>query len=90
MTYISTTRKYFLILVMDKNGIIKTSVSLSSSLWNEIQEAISSDEIGFSRWVQKSSRLMLKTIKMRNVKEFINSLDESEIELLKKELKKRS
>ena len=75
---------------MGKNGIIKTSVSLSSSLWNEIQEAISNDEIGFSRWVQKSSRLMLKTIKMRNVKEFISSLDEGEIELLKKELKKRS
>ena len=74
---------------MDKNGTIKTSVSMSSALWNEIQDEISNDEIGFSRWVQKSSRLMLKTIKMRNVQEFISSLDESEIEILRKELQKR-
>ena len=74
---------------MDKNGTIKTSVSMSPALWNEIQEAISNDEIGFSRWVQKSSRLMLKTIKMRNVQEFVSSLGESEIELLRKELQKR-
>lgn len=74
---------------MDKNGTIKTSVSMASALWNEIQEAISNDQISFSRWVQKSSRLMLKTIKMRNVKEFVSTLDESEIELLRKELQKR-
>ena len=72
---------------MDKNGTIKTSCSMSSSLWNEIQEIISTEEMTFSRWVQSSSRLKIKTLKMRNVKEFISSLDESQIELLRKELK---
>lgn len=76
---------------MDDNSTIKTSVSLPPSLWNDIQKHISEvDEMSFSRWVQKSSRLMLKTIRMRNVKEFIRTLDDNEIQLLKNEIKKRS
>ena len=74
---------------MENVGTIKTSISIPVTLWNEIQKEINHDEMSFSRWVQKSSRLLLRTIKMRNVKEFISSLDETEIELLKKEIKKR-
>lgn len=62
---------------------------MPSSLWNEIQKYIEDDPMSFSRWVQKSSRLMLKTIRMRNVKEFIGTLDDDEILLLKNEIKKR-
>jgi DNA topoisomerase VI subunit B len=74
---------------MDENGVVKTSVSIPPELWNEIQQAIEEDEIGFSRWVQKSSRLMLKTRKIQNVQEFLSALDESELQILKNEIKKR-
>lgn len=74
---------------MEELGTIKTSISLPISLWNDIQKEIQEDEMSFSRWVQSSSRLMLKTRKMRNVKEFLDSMDVSEFEILKKEIKKR-
>jgi hypothetical protein len=62
---------------------------MGTELWNEIQQALEEDEIGFSRWVQKSSRLMLKTRKIQNVQEFLSALDESELQILKNEIKKR-
>ncbi len=75
---------------MAEKGFIRTSVSLTPILWDEIQAQISKEEMSFSRWVQKASRLMLKDLKHRKVKEFYNSLDENEKEILNKEIKKRS
>lgn len=74
---------------MENNGTIKTSISIPIKLWNDIQQELQKDEITFSRWVQKSSRLMIKTIKMRDVKEFIDSMDSDSLDILKNEIKKR-
>jgi len=76
---------------MADNGTIKTGVSLPTSLWNKVIECMESEGIStFSYWVQKSSRIHLKLLEERNIKEYVQSLDEKQLLLLRKEIKKRS
>lgn len=77
------------LIYMDNSGTVKPSVSMSATLWNEIQKAISKEDITFSRFMQKGARLLLKTMKVNDVNEFLNALDDSELQLLKNEIKKR-
>ena len=74
---------------MENQGAFKTSISLPVDLWNAIQKVIEKDEMSFSRFVQSASRLKLKQLKMQNVRDFLDSLPEDEIDILKKEIKKR-
>ena len=75
---------------MEENGTIKTSISFPTTLWDEVQHVINDDKMSFSRFLQSSARLKLKAIKMNNVREFLDTLSDSEIDLLEKEIKKRS
>lgn len=71
------------------NGTIKTAISLPVGLWNNIQKVINEDEMSFSRFMQSSARLKLKALKIQNVREVLDILDDDDIEILKKEMKKK-
>lgn len=71
---------------MSDSNVVRTSITIPTTLWNRIQNAISRDDMTFSRWVQNSSRHYLRIIESRNVKEFVASLDEDQKKLLKQEL----
>jgi len=73
---------------MKNTGTTIQSASLPTSLWNEVAKNLRND-YGFSRWVQDASRLMLRKIKSRNIQEFLDDLDDDQMEMLKKEIKKR-
>lgn len=75
---------------MENTGTVKTSASFPVSLWNEIQEFISGEEMSLSRFLQSSSRLKLKASKIQNVREVLDILDKDEIELLKSLLHKKT
>jgi len=74
---------------MSNPGTIKPSISIQVDLWNEIQKVISEDGITISRFLQSSARLKLKFRKIQNVREFLDIIDEKEMDILKKEIKKR-
>ena len=75
--------------IMEDTGVIKTSVSMPTQLWNEVRKVIDNDDLmSFSRWVQSASRIKLKQIKMQNVDDFYNSLDKECKEMLLKRIKK--
>lgn len=75
---------------MENSGSIKTSISLPVNLWNDIQDYINSEEMTLSRFIQSSTRLKLKSMKIQNVREVIDLLSKEELEILKSELKKKS
>lgn len=74
---------------MANSGTFKTSISLPVDLWNNIQDVIEQDEMSFSRFVQSASRLKLKQLKMQNVRDFLDSLGDDEMNILQIEIKKR-
>ncbi len=75
---------------MDNTGTIKTAVSLPIDLWNKTRKIMDQEGIiNFSYFVQKSLRLNIKMIERKNIKEFVEVLNDREFELLKKEIKKR-
>lgn len=74
---------------MEPTGTVITSISLRIELWNEIQKVINDEDMSFSRFIQSSARLKLKSMKIQRVREVFDILDDNEIELLRKEIIKR-
>ena len=74
---------------MENTGFISTSISMQVDLWNEIQKVISNKNMSFSRFVQSASMMKIKAMRIQDVREIFDILDEKEIELLHKELIKR-
>lgn len=72
----------------DKSSIV-TSISLPTPMWNCIQKVIKDDEMSFSRFMQSSARLKLKALKIQNVREVLDILDDDELDILKKEIQKK-
>ena len=69
-----------------EKGYIRKSISIGIDLWNEIPENFINDN--FSGFVQDSIRSKLKSMKVQNIREIIDNLDDSEKELLYNEIKK--
>ena len=75
---------------MADNGTIKTGISMPASLWNKVVNKMEEEGIeNFSYWVQKSCRIHLKLLEERKVKEFVDSLSENEMMILRKEINKK-
>lgn len=74
---------------MGISGTIQKSITLPVNLWNEIQVIIDDDEMSFSRFLQSSARLKIRSLKIQNVREVLDILNDDEIEFLKKEIQKK-
>ena len=71
---------------MGNNGFIKKSISLPIHLWNLVPKT---ELDNFSKFAQDAIRLKLKSMKTQNIREFIDSLDKKELEILRSELVKK-
>lgn len=75
---------------MCDNGTIKSGVSMPASLWNKVMKKMEEEGITtFSYWVQKSCRVHIQLLEKRKINEFVASLNDNELYLLKKQIKKR-
>lgn len=74
---------------MAKNGYITTGIGLDIELYEEMEKLRDLDNLSRSQYIQSAIRHYNRKVKRLNVAEILNSLDESQIELLKSEIKKR-
>ena len=75
---------------MSNKNTIQTSITVPVELWNKTQNTMSGEGIdNFSYFVQKSLRVNIQIIEKRNIREYLDTLNPKELELLKNEIKKR-
>lgn len=75
---------------MAENGYITTGIGFDIELYEEMEKLRAIDNFSRSQYIQSAVRHYNRKIKKQNVVDIINSLDDSQIELLKSEIKKRS
>lgn len=69
-------------------GTIQTSITLPIELFAEMERIRDKDDLDRSRFIQTAVRLHLRRVKTRDLKEFIDELHESELNILKELIKK--
>lgn len=74
---------------MAENGYITTGVGFDIDLYEEMETLRDLDNLSRSQYIQSAVRHYNRKVKRQNVVDIINSLDDSQIELLKSEIKKR-
>lgn len=70
-----------------EKGYIRKSISIGIDLWNEIPQHLINEN--FSGFIQDAIRSKLKSLKTQNIREILDCMDNSQIESLHKEIKKR-
>lgn len=70
-------------------GFIKSSYSVDTDTHNEMERLRKSINYSKSRYIQNAIRLYNKKIGRMNISEFLDNCSDDEIDILKKEIKKR-
>lgn len=70
-------------------GYITSGIGFDTDLWNEMEALREREGLSRSQHVQTALRRYHKTIKAENINLFIENLTESELTILKTEIKKR-
>jgi len=71
-------------------GYITSGIGFDTDLWNEIERFRTKDGISRSQHIQTAIRRYHRQLKEQTVDDILDNLNDSEIDLLKKEIKKRS
>lgn len=74
---------------MAKDGYITTGIGFDIELYEEMDRLRDLDKLSRSQYVQSAVRHYNRKVKQQNVIDIVDSLDDSQIELLKSEIKKR-
>jgi 5-formyltetrahydrofolate cyclo-ligase len=76
---------------MSNKNSLATTITVPTDLWNKAQKTMQKEGINnFSYFAQKSIRSYIQTLEERNIKEFLDQLNEKGKQTLIKEMKKRS
>jgi len=70
-------------------GTITTAASMDTDLWNEMEKLRKMDGASRSYWIQSALRMKNNSYKKQNITQYLDELDDDELDLLKNEIKKR-
>lgn len=71
-------------------GYITSGIGFDTDLWNDIERFRNIDKISRSQHIQTAIRRYHRQLAQQSIDDILNNLDDSEIEKLKDEIKKRS